>query len=258
MLELRGVTGGYDSMPVLQSICLKLDGNQIASVIGPNGCGKSTLLRTVAGLLKPLSGSILLEGKDIQKISRLEYAKRVSFLPQARSIPNMPVNALVMHGRHPHLNYPRRCAAADKRIVEEAMELTGAIAYRDRNMLSLSGGERQKAYIAMCVAQDTDVLLMDEPTTYLDIHHQFEIMELAKTLRQRGKLLLLVLHDLNLALNYSDRVIVMENGLIRACEPPGTLCDTGLIDEVFRIRTESVEGSHHLLFRFEEKGGTHE
>ena len=257
MLELHGVTGGYDSMPVLRDIGLKLDGNQIASVIGPNGCGKSTLLRTVAGLLKPLFGNILLEGKDIRNINRLEYAKRVSFLPQARSIPNMPVSALVMHGRHPHLNYPRRCTAADKRIVEEAMALTGAIAYRDRNMSSLSGGERQKAYIAMCVAQDTDVLLMDEPTTYLDIHHQFEIMELAKTLRRRGKLLLLVLHDLNLALNYSDRVIVMENGIIRACETPGTLCDMGLIDEVFRIRTESVVsgGNRQLLFRFEEKRG---
>ncbi len=250
MLELQAVSGGYDSIERIKEISLSFGDSGIVSIIGPNGCGKSTLLKILANLLKPMSGKALLDGRDIRQIGRLEYAKRVSFLPQVRSIPNMSVSSLVMHGRQPYLSYPRRYGAADKRIGEEAMELTGAIAYRHRNVQSLSGGERQKAYIAMSVAQDTDVMLMDEPTTYLDVQHQYEIMELAKKLRKRGKLIILVLHDLNLAMNYSDRMVIMDKGRVLAWEAPATLYQTGIIDKVFHIRTELIrfEGGYQLLF----------
>lgn len=255
MLELNGVYAGYYGTVMLKNICLTLKDSKITGIIGPNGCGKSTLLRVTAGLMRPISGSVLLDGKETGEIGRLEFARRVSFLPQVRSVPNMSVSALVMHGRHPYLTYPRRYSAADRRAVLEAMELTGAIKYRDRNLAGLSGGERQKAYIAMSVAQDTDVLLLDEPTTYLDIHHQFEIMELMETLRSRGKLIVIVLHDLNMALRYCDVVAVMQQGEILSCGQTGELCKNGRIDAVFNIQTEPVRsnGALQLLINPKEK-----
>jgi len=182
----------------------------------------------------------------------------VSFLPQARSVPNMSVQALVYHGRHPHLKYPRRYAKSDREAVERALELTGADRYRERNVMSLSGGERQKAYIAMLVAQDADVVLMDEPTTYLDIHYQFEIMELARALAHQGKLLVVVLHDLNMALRYAEHIALMQEGGIVAWDTPETLCKSGLIDDVFQIKTElaRLECGSQLLFQPQKEGGS--
>lgn len=254
MLELSALTGGYDGVPLLKNIDLTLEDGTVG-VVGPNGCGKSTLLRLVAGLLCPFSGSVLLDGVDTRALTRLAFARRVSYLPQARSVPSMSVSSLVLHGRHPYLSYPRRFRAEDRRAAEEAMALTGAIEYRDRNMQSLSGGERQKAYLAMCVAQDTDVMLLDEPTTYLDIRHQFEIMELSKKLKARGKLVVMVLHDLNLAIRYCDKIAVMEAGKVLAYTSPEELLKTELLSKVFHVRTALVRanGIQQLLFEPKEE-----
>lgn len=258
MLELMGVGGGHDGAAFLKDINLRFEAGRISGVIGPNGCGKSTLLRMIARLLVPSAGRILLNGAEVGTIPRGEYAKKVSFLPQARSVPNMSVQALVYHGRHPHLKYPRRYAKSDREAVERALELTGADRYRERNVMSLSGGERQKAYIAMLVAQDADVVLMDEPTTYLDIHYQFEIMELARALAHQGKLLVVVLHDLNMALRYAEHIALMQEGGIVAWDTPETLCKSGLIDDVFQIKTElaRLECGSQLLFQPQKEGGS--
>ena len=251
MLELQGISGGYDGLPLLDNINLRFEAGSLVGVIGPIGCGKSTLLRIMARLLQPYSGRLLLGGRDVSGISRLEYARQVSFLPQMRSVPNMTVQALALHGRHPYLSYPRRYRAGDHRAVEQALELTGAARYRHRNVASLSGGERQKAYLAMMVAQDTGLLLMDEPTTYLDIHHQFEILELARSLARQGRLVVMVLHDLNLALQYADQIVVMQNGAVRACQDPEGICRAGLVDEVFEIETQVIAAGRGRQLLFE-------
>ncbi len=253
MIEFRQVTGGYDGVPKLTGIDLMFADGGITAIVGPNGCGKSTLLKLAARLLTPFSGTITLDGADIRTMARGVFAKQVSILPQIRNTPNISVDSLVLHGRYPYLKYPRAYSHEDRRTAEEAMMLTGAMALRHKNLLNLSGGERQKVYIAMMLAQDTRTMLLDEPTTFLDIQHQFEIMELVASLKTRGKTIVTVLHDLNMALKYADRIAVMENGIVRICATPRDIYRCGIVDEVFNIHTEVVETTSGSCFLFTPK-----
>ncbi|MCI8622045.1 MAG: ABC transporter ATP-binding protein [Provencibacterium sp.] len=235
MIEFQAVSAGYEGRAVLRRISLQVRQGEVLTVIGPNGCGKSTLLRAAARQLPLMEGSIRLNGREIGSFGRTEFARAAAFLPQARSLPAITVQALVSHGRYPYLGLSRRLRAGDREAIRRAMEQTGVDGWAGRELRALSGGERQRVYIAMALAQGTEAILLDEPTTYLDMRHQFEILELIRRLAGEGKAVLMVLHDLGHALRYSDRVALMEEGRIAACAAPRELAESGQIDRVFRI-----------------------
>ena len=211
MLEIRDLHAGYEGKTVLQDISLSIPKGAVTVIVGPNGCGKSTLLKALAGIL-PASGSAALDGRELLELDRKELARTVAFLPQNRPTPEISVQNLVLHGRFPYLSYPRRYRKEDYRAAETALERMGVAELSARMISTLSGGQRQKVYIAMALAQDTPVVLMDEPNTFLDIAHQLQLMEQAKALAEVGKTVVLVLHDLPLALTFADRLAVLQNG----------------------------------------------
>jgi ABC-type cobalamin/Fe3+-siderophores transport system ATPase subunit len=254
MLELLHLTGGYNGEVKVNSLSAEFKKDEITAIVGPNGCGKSTLLKLIVRLLKPMSGKIILDGSDVSSLNRKESAQKISFLPQARSIPHMSAGSLILHGRYPYLSYSRKYTKKDQEAVENAIMITGTEKFRDTPMDRLSGGERQKVYIAMLIAQDTEVVLLDEPTTYLDMNHQFELMNIIKSLKQQGKTVVIVLHDLSLALQYADRVIVMDQGKLTACGAPREICLSGTIDKVFHIHTQRISSSQYV-FSPDEKNG---
>lgn len=238
MIEFREVSADYGEKRVLHSLSLQVRRGEVLALIGPNGCGKSTLLRAAARQLPLAEGQILLDGKDIRLFQRTEFARTAAFLPQQmQSPPAITVEALVCYGRYPYLGLSRRLHKTDREAVQQAMKRTGIAGWADRELGSLSGGERQRVYIAMALAQGTKTVFLDEPTTYLDMYCQFELLELIRQLREEGKTVVMVLHDLSLALRYSDRAALMENGRIAACDIPQALAESGQLDRVFQIVT---------------------
>lgn len=241
MIEICHVTAGYlPDENILQDVSFTAPQGQITTLIGPNGCGKTTLLRAAARQLPLRGGEIRIEGRPIGAYSRKAFAQLAAFLPQVRSVPAITVRSLVAHGRFPYLGFSRQLRAADKAAVREAMEITGVAPWADRDLRALSGGERQRVYIAMALAQDTKVIFLDEPTTYLDLRHQFELLELLELLKQRGKTILFVLHDLAHALRYSDRIVLMEGGKLAGQGTPAQILESGMLDAVFGICTHAA------------------
>lgn len=252
MLSLRGVSGGYSRReePVIRDLSLDLPRGKITALLGPNGCGKSTLLRLCARLLEPFSGEIFLDGRPLAAIPRRELARLVSILPQGRPVSNISAGTLVAHGRFPYLGYPRRMSKEDRDKVEEAMALTGTAGYRRRSVAELSGGQRQRVYFAMALAQDTPLVLLDEPATYLDLNHQLELMELIRLLQTRGKTVAAVLHDLPQALEWADEVVVMDSGRLAGQGSPEEIFHRGTLDRVFGLTSHrlTVEGKERYFF----------
>ena len=241
MVRLKNVSAGYNKIEVIKNINISLEEGTITTIIGKNGCGKTTLLKTASNLLEPFRGEILVKGKNIGDMSRKEVAKELSFLPQLRDTPNITVYNLVLHGRFPYLGFPRIPQKKDKLIVESAIESMGLQEYIEKNIWELSGGQRQRAYIAMVLAQDTDIIFLDEPTTYLDINHQFEILEIIKKLKGMGKTIVMVLHDLSSALAYSDRICLMDKGEIVIYDTPQAVYESREINRIFGLSSEQVE-----------------
>ena len=250
ILSLEHLTGGYRGEAVVKDFTLDLRRGELTAILGPNGCGKSTLLRLCARLMEPISGEIRLEGWPVQTIPRRELARMVSVLPQVRPVSAIPVESLVAHGRFPYLGWPRRMRRSDREKVEEALILAGVAEYRHRSVAELSGGQRQKVYFAMALAQDTPLVLLDEPATYLDLRHQLELMELIRLLQSRGKTVAAVLHDLPQALEWADRVAVLEDGKIADQGPPAEVFDRGTLDRVFGLASHrlTVEGKERYFF----------
>lgn len=247
MFELQRVAVGYDEKPLLQNISFAVQNGQITTLVGTNGCGKTTLLKAIARQLPLLEGKILLQGRSIQEYDRKEFARAAAFMPQVRNIPEITVRGLVSHGRFPYLGLSRQMTTKDRAAVEEAMQVTGVARWANRDLRELSGGERQRVYLAMALAQGGQTILLDEPTTYLDVAAQFELLELLRTLAYQGKTVLLVLHDLAQALQYSDRVAVLSQGKLAAFDTPANLFEQKLLDGIFGVTLcRAPEGTYYL------------
>lgn len=232
----------YDRIEVADDLSIEIPPGKITVIIGANGSGKSTLLRALARLLKPKAGTVYLDGKDIQRTPTREVAARLGILPQAPIAPDgIKVVDLVARGRYPHQKWFRQWSDEDELAVAEAMLATGTLELADRPVDELSGGQRQSAWIAMALAQGTDILLLDEPTTYLDLAHEVEVLDLLVDLNARyGRTILVVLHQLDQACRYAQHLIAMRRGTIVAQGPPAEVVTAELVKEVFDLRCKIV------------------
>ncbi|MEU1799803.1 ABC transporter ATP-binding protein [Streptomyces sp. NPDC019937] len=241
-MAARGVTVGYGGRNVIDDLDVAIPTGVITTIIGPNGCGKSTLLRTLTRLLKPAGGTVVLDGEDIARLRTRDVAKKLGLLPQAPVAPEgLTVADLVARGRHPHQSWLRQWSSDDADVLERALAMTGVSDLADRPVDSLSGGQRQRVWISMTLAQGTDLLLLDEPTTYLDLAHAIDVLDLVDDLHESGCTVVMVLHDLNLATRYSDNLVVMRAGSILAQGHPRDVITAELLDEAFGLRATVVD-----------------
>lgn len=232
MLKLQHLTAGYGEKTILHDISLDFPPGTVTAILGPNGCGKSTLLKAAAGLL-PLSGGEVLAPEP--------RARHIAYLPQSRTVPEMTVRQLVLHGRFPWLGWPRIYRAEDQAAADEALRRLGISELANLPLSALSGGTRQKCYLAMALAQGADTLLLDEPTSFLDIGCQLDLMALCRELADQGKAVAVVLHDLPLALGHGDRVAVLENGHLLALGAPEEIWSSGILDQTFGVRVLKID-----------------
>ena len=244
MIQLNGLTAGYSGKPVVRDISLDFLPGEVLVLLGPNGSGKSTLLKAALGLLPLMGGQVLYDGVDIRRMNRRQVAQKAAFLTQSRNTPSILALRMVLHGRFPYLSYPRRYGERDYQIAREAMEHTGCRDYEHTNVGELSGGQRQSVYLAMALAQQTETVFMDEPTTYLDISRQLQIMQTARALARQGKAVVLVLHDLSLALREADRLAVCEQGRLVLCGTPEEVYESGALDRAFEVRVHRMDTPH--------------
>ncbi|SDI93409.1 iron complex transport system ATP-binding protein [Lentzea albidocapillata subsp. violacea] len=241
-LGAEGVTVGYADRVVLDNLDVAIPTGVITTVIGPNGCGKSTLLRTLSRLLKPRQGTVLLDGGDIARLKTKDVAKRMGLLPQTPIAPEgLTVADLVARGRHPHQSWVRQWSSDDADVVARALHMTGVADLAHRPVDSLSGGQRQRVWISMTLAQGTDLLLLDEPTTYLDLAHAIDVIDLVDDLHEGGCTIVMVLHDLNLAVRYSDNLIVMKSGSIVAQGHPSEVITSELLLDTFGLQAKVID-----------------
>lgn len=253
VLKIEGLTAGYGAGAVIERMDLALPRGKITAMIGANACGKSTLLRAMSRLLRPEAGRVLLDGAPIHAMPPRTLARRLGLLPQSPIAPEgITVLDLVSRGRHPHQGLFGRWTAADEAAVGEALEMTGTADLAERLVEDLSGGQRQRVWIAMALAQQTDVLLLDEPTTFLDINHQVEVLDLLTDLnRARGTTVVMVLHDLNLAARYADMLVAMAGGRITSAGAPDEILTEAMLAEVFgleaRILPDPVTGKPMMV-----------
>ncbi|WP_127530956.1 ABC transporter ATP-binding protein [Paenibacillus kobensis] len=241
-LETRGLSISYGNQFIFQDLDLSIDKGKITVLIGSNGCGKSTLLRTMARLLKPQSGSVLLEGHSIATLPTKEVAKRMALLPQGPIAPEgLTVLQLVKQGRYPYQSWFQQWSKEDERHVRLALETTGMKELAERPVDSLSGGQRQRAWIAMVLAQGTDMILLDEPTTYLDMTHQVEVLDLLFELNEReNRTIVMVLHDINLACRYAHQIVAIQDHKVFAQGAPEHVVTPGMIEQVFHMKADIV------------------
>lgn len=242
-LRTEKITLAYDDEgAVVRDLTIEVPEGMVTSVVGPNGCGKSTLLRSLARLMKPRGGAVYLDGDAISKLPTREVAKRLGILPQSPAAPEgLTVRELAAQGRYPHQSWLRHWSKADQRAVEKALWTTGVTELADRPLDTLSGGQRQRAWISMALAQETETLLLDEPTTFLDMAHQLEVLQLLDRLnREEGRTILMVLHDLNNAARYSHQVIALSRGRVYDAGPPDEVVTPDLLREVFGVEADVV------------------
>jgi iron complex transport system ATP-binding protein len=237
-LSAEGLRLAYDERVVVEDLSVAIPDGMITVIVGANACGKSTLLRSLARLLKPKAGTVYLDGTDIAKLATKDVATRLGILPQAPVAPEgILVADLVARGRYPHQKWLRQWTDEDEDVIAAALETTGTIDLANRPVDELSGGQRQRVWIAMALAQQTDILLLDEPTTYLDLAHQVEVLDLLTDLNQRdGRTIVMVLHDLNQACRYSHHLVAMRQGAVAAEGPPSEVITEELVNHVFNLR----------------------
>ncbi len=236
MITTQQLSVAYGDTTIIENLSVTIPKGKVTALIGPNGCGKSTLLKTLSRINKPKSGEIFIEQTSLGRIKDKVLAQQLSLLPQVLVSPEgISVRKLVEYGRSPYVSHWGRLSQADKKIVEQAMTETGVLELAEQNVESLSGGQRQRAWIAMVLAQDTDIVMLDEPTTYLDLSHQIELMELMRTMNEQGKTVIVVLHDLNQACRYCDHLVVLKQGQLMAQGSPKEVFTERLLHEVFDL-----------------------
>ena len=241
-LVATGLTLGYGDRTVIDALDLAVPPGRVTAIVGPNACGKSTLLRSMSRLLAPRDGQVLLDGKSVHRMPVKELARTLGLLPQSPIAPEgITVTDLVGRGRQPHQGLFSRWTAEDDQAVADALDATQTASLADRSVDELSGGQRQRVWIAMALAQQTDLLLLDEPTTFLDVSHQIEVLDLLTDLnRTRGTTIVMVLHDLNLAARYADHLIALEGGYIRAAGNPVDVLTEECVLAVFGIDSKVI------------------
>jgi len=242
-LEAQDLRLAYDDRVVVDGLSVSIPRGQVTVIVGANACGKSTLLRALARLLKPRRGTVLLDGRDIHRLPTRQVATELGILPQQPIAPEgISVADLVARGRHPHQRWLRQWSVTDEQAVEAALQATGMADLADRPVDELSGGQRQRAWIALALAQGTDVMLLDEPTTFLDLAHQIEVLDLLHELNRRDeRTIVLVLHDLNLACRYADHLVAMKQGRIVAEGPPREVMTPEIVEDVFGLACQVID-----------------
>lgn len=241
-LHVEGITLGYGDRTVIDQLDLVVPPGRITAIVGANACGKSTLLRAMSRLLSPKSGHVLLDGKALHRLPTKEVARTLGLLPQSPVAPEgIVVGDLVSRGRSPHQRMMARWTAEDDAAVAEALRMTDTLELADRAVDELSGGQRQRVWIAMALAQRTDILLLDEPTTFLDVSHQVDVLDLLTDLnRERGTTIVMVLHDLNLAARYADHLVAVRSGHLHAAGDPAEVLTTEVVQEVFGMSSQVI------------------
>lgn len=250
MLETQDLSFSYGKKAVLCALSLHFAPSTLTGIIGPNGCGKSTLLRLLAGQSSPQSGACLLGGRPFATWERRALARQLSYFPQTRPVPDLTVAELVLCGRYPHGTLFSRPSVHDQAAVDEALAATDLTALAHRNLQTLSGGEQQRAYLALLLAQQASVVLLDEPTAHLDLPHQLLLMRRLQALRDAGKCVVVVLHELSLALDYCDRILALENGRIVADGTPEEVANSDTVSGLFGVFPKKIttpEGTGYLL-----------
>ncbi|AKG03909.1 ABC transporter [Salimicrobium jeotgali] len=242
-LQTNNLTLGYGDSIIIDSLDIEIPKGEITVLIGSNGCGKSTLLRSLARLLKPKDGQVVLDQKDISQMKTKEVAKKMAILPQSPSTPEgLTVYQLVKQGRHPYQSFTKRWSNDDEQAVEKALVDTNLVELKERTVDSLSGGQRQRAWIAMTLAQDTETLLLDEPTTYLDMTHQIEVLDLLFDLnKDHGRTIVMVLHDINLACRYADHIVAVRDQTVYAQGRPEEVVSCEMMHNVFDMMCDVRE-----------------
>ncbi|WP_030866915.1 ABC transporter ATP-binding protein [Streptomyces sp. NRRL S-37] len=242
-LSAENVTLAYDQRVIAEQLSVEIPDNSFTVIVGPNACGKSTLLRALSRMLKPSEGRVLLDGQVIQSMPAKKVARTLGLLPQSSIAPDgITVGDLVGRGRYPHQGLLRQWSAEDERVVQESMARTGVAELAERYVDELSGGQRQRVWIAMALAQQTPLLLLDEPTTFLDIQHQIDVLDLCADLHEeQGRTLVAVLHDLNHAARYATHLIALRGGKVIAQGAPKDIVTAGLVEEVFGLRCQVID-----------------
>lgn len=240
ILEAKDLAVSYGGVYIFDHLNLEIPEGKITVFIGSNGCGKSTLLRSLARLLKPAQGEIQLDGSNISNMASKSLAKQLSLLPQGPVAPEgLTVLQLVKQGRYPYQSWLQQWSKEDEYAVSSAIQATGIEDLTERSVDSLSGGQRQRAWIAMTLAQQTDIILLDEPTTYLDLTHQIDVLDLLSELNERdGRTIVMVLHDINLACRYADHIVAIQDGAVYTQGHPSDVINAETIEAVFRLKCE--------------------
>ncbi|EKE31604.1 ABC-type cobalamin Fe3+-siderophores transport system ATPase component [Salimicrobium jeotgali] len=241
-MHINNLDAGYSDVNIIEDMNVDIPSGQITTIIGGNGCGKSTLLKTIARILPAKGGAITLDGKNISKYPTRELAKRMAILPQSpEGAPGLTVGELVSYGRFPHQTGFGKLSKKDHEVIDWSLEMTGVLAYKYDGIDNLSGGQRQRVWIAMALAQETETILLDEPTTYLDMAHQLEVLELLERLnREEGRTIVMVLHDINQAARFADNIIALKDGKVVKSGNAHFVIQAETLREVFNIEADVV------------------
>ncbi|HZG87498.1 ABC transporter ATP-binding protein [Paenibacillus sp.] len=236
-LHTESINVGYGDRLIVKDLSVRIPDRSVTTIVGPNGCGKSTLLKAMTRIVKPQSGAIVLDGKSITSENTKQLARKLAILPQTpEAASGLTVGELVSYGRHPHQQGFGRLTKRDIEVIDQALRATGTIELKSRPVDALSGGQRQRAWIAMALAQETDMIFLDEPTTYLDMAHQLEVLELLRRLNEEERrTIIMVLHDLNQAARYSDYMIAMKDGTVVKAGRPADIMQRSVLRHVFRV-----------------------
>lgn len=241
--RMENLASGYEQVSVFEGLNLTIEEGKVTTIIGPNGCGKSTLLKTIGRILKKQQGTVYLQEQNMQNLSTKDIAKKLAILSQTPIAPGqLKVEELIAYGRYPHRNNVNRLTNKDEEMIEWALTVTNTMEYRNRELAQLSGGQRQRVWLAMALAQETNILLLDEPTTYLDMAHQLEVLDIVKSLNeQHSCTVVMVLHDINHAARYSDHLIAMRKGIIMQTGTPQEILSAEVMRKVFNIDARIME-----------------